>query len=227
MKSKTVQIQRQPLVEQVIEQLQRLIESELEVGVKLPSEPELMTQFGVSRSTLREAVRVLTHIGLLEVRQGDGTYVRAKTELTELARRLQQAAIEEVYEVRRILELEIARLAAQRRDEVDLAQMQESLQHRERARQTGDAAAFLEADVVFHLAVAVSSKNAVLVEVYQTFVRSLREALAQLIRSDKPVGQPEQAQLHQQLLDAIAVGDANAAVCWTEEILNEIQRQLP
>lgn len=186
-----------------------------------------MTQFGVSRSTLREAVRVLTHIGLLEVRQGDGTYVRAKTELTELARRLQQAAIEEVYEVRRILELEIARLAAQRRDEVDLAQMQESLQHRERARQTGDAAAFLEADVVFHLAVAVSSKNAVLVEVYQTFVRSLREALAQLIRSDKPVGQPEQAQLHQQLLDAIAVGDANAAVCWTEEILNEIQRQLP
>jgi DNA-binding GntR family transcriptional regulator len=53
MKSKTVQIQRQPLVGQVIEQLQQLIESEFEVGVKLPSEPELMTQFGVSRSTLR------------------------------------------------------------------------------------------------------------------------------------------------------------------------------
>jgi DNA-binding FadR family transcriptional regulator len=227
MKSKTVQIQRQPLVEQVIEQLQRLIESEFEVGVKLPSESELMTQFGVSRSTLREAVRVLTHIGLLEVRQGDGTYVRAKTGLSELARRLQRAAIEEVYEVRQILELEIARLAAQRHDETDLAQMQSSLQHRELARQTGDAVAFLEADIAFHLAVAAASKNAVLIEVYQTFVQSLREALAKLIRNDNQVGRIEQAQLHQQLLDAIATRDANAAAEWTEEILNEIQHQLP
>lgn len=222
-----VQIQRQPLVEQVIEQLQRLIESELEVGIKLPSESELMTQFGVSRSTLREAVRVLTHIGLLEVRQGDGTYVRAKTGLSELARRLQRAAIEEVYEVRRILELEIARLAAQRHDETDLAQMQESLQQRELARQTGDAVAFLEADIAFHLAVATASKNAVLIEVYQTFVQSLRQALAKLIKNDNPVGRIEQAQFHQQLLNAIAARDANAAAQSTEEILNEIQHQLP
>jgi DNA-binding FadR family transcriptional regulator len=170
-------------------------------------------------------VRVLTHIGLLEVHQGDGTYVRAKTGLTELARRLQQAAIQEVYEVRRILELEIARLAAQRRDEIDLARMQKSLQQREHARQTGDAAAFLDADIAFHLAVAASSKNAVLTEVYQTFVHSLREALAKLIRSDT-VGRTEQAQLHQHLLDAIAASDANAAAHWSEELLIEIRQQL-
>ncbi len=78
---------------------------------------------------------------------------------------MQRAAILEVYEVRRILKLQIARLAAQRRNETDLDRRQESLQHRECARQGGNRSAFLDADIAFHLAVATASKNAILVEV--------------------------------------------------------------
>ncbi len=227
MNSKSLQIQSQPLVAQVIEQLQRLIvQGEIEIGTKLPSEPELMAQFGVGRSTLREAVRVLAHTGLLEVRQGDGTYVRAKAAMSEpLERRLQRAAILEVYEVRRILELEIARKAAQRRDEVDLARMHASLQQRQRARQVGDEAAFLDADIAFHLAIATASKNAILTELYQTFATALRTGLVKLV-ADAELQRTDQTALHEQLLAAITAGDADAAERCTAEFLDEILQQL-
>ncbi len=227
MTSKPLRIQRQPLVDQVIEQLQqRIAQGEFEVGAKFPSEPELTDLLGVSRSTLREAVRVLVHIGLLEVRQGDGTYVRAKTAIAEpLERRLKRAAILEVYEVRRILELEIARLAAQRRDKTDLDQMQKSLQQRKCAREIGDEVAFLNADIAFHQAIAAASKNAVLIELYQTFSTALRDALAQLA-TDAEIDRADQAMLHERLLDAITAGDAEAAEQWTAEFLDQILLQL-
>ncbi len=227
MNSKSLRIQRQPLVDQVIEQLQqRIAQGEFEVGAKLPSEPELTDLLGVSRSTLREAVRVLVHIGLLEVRQGDGTYVRARSAISEpLERRLQRAAILEVYEVRRILELEIARLAAQRRDKNDLDQMRKSLQQRKSALDIGDEEAFLNADLAFHQAVAIASKNSVLIELYQTFSTVVRDALAKLV-TDAEIHRADQTMLHEQLLDAITIGDAEAAEQWTAKFLEAILQQL-
>ncbi|MBV9387551.1 MAG: FadR family transcriptional regulator [Chroococcidiopsidaceae cyanobacterium CP_BM_ER_R8_30] len=227
MNANSLKVQRRQLAEQVVEKLQELImQGEVDVGAKLPPEPELMVQLGVGRSTLREAVRVLTHMGILEVRQGDGTYVRAKTVKTEpLERRLQRAAILEVYEVRRLLELEIARLAATRRDETDLAHMRHCLQERRTAQSVGDRSAFFNADVAFHLAVANASKNAVLAELYQTFATALRSALVKL-DTDTEVQRTDQAALHEQVLNAIAAGDADGAERWTAEFLDRISQQL-
>jgi GntR family transcriptional regulator, transcriptional repressor for pyruvate dehydrogenase complex len=220
-------VQRQNLTEQVIQHLQqRIRQGEWAVGTKLPPETELMTLIGVGRSTIREAVRVLAHSGLLEVRQGDGTYVRALTTGVEsLELRLQRAAILEVYEVRRILELEIARLAALRRDEQDLARMQELLQRRRVARTAGDAGAFLDADIALHLAVATASKNTVLADLYQTFTTQLRLALDNLI-ADPEIRLGNQAMLHEQLVEAIIAQDPERAACWTAEYLESTMRQL-
>src|SRR5271169_875714 len=116
-------IRRQQLVEQVIEHLNNVISSgTYAIGAKLPAEPQLMEELGIGRSTLREAIRVLSHNGVLEVRQGDGTYVRALPDSGEtLARRLRRARVREVQEVRKTLEIEIVRLAAERHKEEDLA----------------------------------------------------------------------------------------------------------
>jgi len=209
-------VQRHQLVEQVIQKLRRRIAlGEFAIGAKLPSESELMAQFAVGRSTVREAVRALVHGGMLDVRQGDGTYVRGLSQDTALLldrlRRARAGEVYEVYEVRRALELEIARLAAIRRDDADLATMWRLLARRHACLAAGDEEEYLDADVEFHVAVAAATKNAVLTDLYRAFATALRDALGALIDL-QVTDRVETASLHDLLADAIARRDTDAAV---------------
>jgi GntR family transcriptional regulator, transcriptional repressor for pyruvate dehydrogenase complex len=219
-------VQQNKLGAQVIQQLQEKISlGELKPGDKIPTEPELMTMLGVGRSTIREAVRVLVNAGLLEVRQGDGTYVLDRTNSLEpLEHRLRRATILEVYEVRKILELEIAKLAAQRRTEDDLAHMQESLDKRREARRLDDNRAYVDSDLNFHLAIAAASKNGVLSDLYFSFSNVLRDALEKLV-SDRNLYQ-NQIAIHEQLLGAIERQDEKAAEQWTAANLDKTMKDL-
>lgn len=219
-------VQQRKLGDQVIQQLQEKISmGEFNPGDKIPTEPELMSMLGVGRSTIREAVRVLMKAGLLEVRQGDGTYVLDRTtNLEPLEHRLRRATILEVYEVRRILELEIAKLAAQRRTEDDLAHMRESLNRRREARRIDDNRAYVDSDLAFHLAIAAASKNGVLSDLYLSFSNVLRDALEKLV-SDRQLYQ-NQITIHEQLLDAIERKDEQEAEYWTSENLNRTMKDL-
>ena len=219
-------VQQRKLADQVTQQLQEQISlGEFNPGDKIPTEPELMRMFAVGRSTIREAVRVLVKAGLLEVRQGDGTYVLDRTANVEpLEYRLRRAAILEVYEVRRILELEIARLAAQRRTDDDLSRMRECLNGRRKARSIDDNKAYVDSDLAFHLAVAMASKNSVLVDLYQSFSNVLRDALEKFV-SDRDLYK-NQISIHDQLLEAIERKDEQAAAYWTAENLNRTMQDL-
>ncbi|WP_312200342.1 FadR/GntR family transcriptional regulator [Anaerospora hongkongensis] len=219
-------IERKKLGDQVIHQLQEKISlGELKPGEKIPTETELMTLFGVGRSTVREAVRVLAKAGLLEVRQGDGTYVLDRTNnLEPLEHRLRRASILEVYEVRRALELEIAKLAARRRSEEDLLAMRESLAKRREARRVNDKRSYVDADLLFHLAIAAASKNSVLTDLYFSFSNTVRDALDKLI-SDQELYQ-NQISIHEQLLAAIAQQDEQAAVYWAAQNLDRTMEDL-
>src|SRR5215471_3153791 len=116
---------RAPLVDQVIEQMRAAIaDGDWVVDQRIPPEPELVTALGVGRNTVREAVRALAHAGLLEVRQGDGTFVRATSEISGALRRLVGEELREVLEVRRTLEVEGARLAAKHRTPEDIAHLE-------------------------------------------------------------------------------------------------------
>ena len=220
-------VPRQPVVDGVLAQLQAQIEAgTFAVGDRLPPEPELMAQLGVGRSTVREAVRALAHAGLLEVRQGAGTFVRARrAERGTVEAQLQRAAILEVYEARRALELETARLAAVRRDADDLAALRAHLDQRRAADAAGNRAAFVAADVAFHEAVARAAKNGVLLTLYQAFATALGDAItAQL--ADVALHPGDVAPLHDALLAAIAAGDASGAVHATAELLDRTTGQL-
>lgn len=219
-------IERKKLGDQVIHQLQEKISlGELKPGEKIPTETELMTLFGVGRSTVREAVRVLAKAGLLEVRQGDGTYVLDRTNnLEPLEHRLRRASILEVYEVRRALELEIAKLAARRRSEEDLLAMRESLAKRREARRVNDKRSYVDADLLFHLAIAAASKNSVLTDLYFSFSNTVRDALDKLI-SDQELHK-NQISIHEQLLAAIERQDEQAAVYWAAQNLDRTMEDL-
>ncbi|MDR3710620.1 MAG: FadR/GntR family transcriptional regulator [Capsulimonadaceae bacterium] len=207
--------QRRQLVDEVIQRLrERIASGGFPVGAKLPSEPLLMEQFGVGRSTIREAVRVLAHAGLLDVRQGDGTYVRAARGEASLSHRLREAITDEVREVRRALELENGRLAAIRRDDDDLALMATLLAKREEARTRRDSGALVEADVAFHVAIATATKNTLLADIYTDFADVLQTSL-----SDYATFSDTQAALHRHLLDAIVRRDPDAAASATDQLL--------
>jgi GntR family transcriptional repressor for pyruvate dehydrogenase complex len=209
-------LKRSQLVDEVVIQLQKKISSgDLKSGDKIPTEPELMQQFGVGRSTIREAVRVLVHAGLLEKKQGFGTSLtNAYTGIQEpLDNRLRRAELLEVYEVRRMLELEIAKLAAERRDSEDLKQMRQYLDNRMQAQLQGDMSAFLTEDIQFHLAIATASKNTVVIDLYRTFTSVIQESLQKLV-SDTEVHDPHD-EFHENLYQAIVDQNSDAAVHWT------------
>ncbi|RXZ79034.1 FadR family transcriptional regulator [Paenibacillaceae bacterium] len=214
-------LNRPKLVDDIVAQLQTKISGgDIKPGEKIPTEPELMEQFGVGRSTVREAVRVLVHAGLLEKKQGFGTYLKTDPVIQEpLMHRLQRAEILEVYEVRRGLELEISRLAAERRDDKDLEAMREHLDIRNAALQAGNVEAYLNADIAFHLAVAVASKNSIFIDLYRTFSTVVHETLHKLARNfqdhNRNVAQ------HENLYLAIKRQDAQSAIHWTSENLNQ------
>lgn len=165
-----------------------------------------MLQLSVGRSTLREAMRVLAHMGLVDVRPGDGTYIcTPEPEMESLAQRLQRARVIEVYEVRRVVELECVRLAALRRDEEDLALLRKALQERRTSLMSGSEQAFIDADLAFHLALASAAKNTVLADLYQAFVRANRASWEEAgdIMDLKEQGQV----LHEKIADAVARRD--------------------
>ncbi|MCS6887096.1 MAG: FadR family transcriptional regulator [Chloroflexus sp.] len=210
-------ITRQRLVEQVIEYLrQQLSAQAYPVGSRLPPEPQLMAQLGVGRSTVREAIRALAHEGLLEVRQGDGTYVRAAAVAEPLAARLRQAKVNEVHEVRRALELEVVALAAERRADDDLAVIRQWLAARSAALANGDTATALHADIELHCAIARATHNPILSDLYRMFATTLRDALGVLWDAAAPASDDRS---HADLVAAIEAGDAAMAVAVTRQIL--------
>lgn len=217
-------VKRRQLVDEVISQLQEQISlGEYKVGSKIPTEAELMRLLGVSRTTVREAVRVLANNGLLDVRQGDGTYVKARSaEVEPLEWRLRHAKIRDIYEVRRMLELEIVRLAVERRTEADLGVMRASLAAKAAARRDGRLEDYVAADVEFHRAIAVASKNSVLVDLYEAFSSAVRDALVQLLQVQAALDYDAIAHSHQELLQALERQDAAGAEKWTVEHVDSI-----
>lgn len=201
---------RSALADQVIAQLRAQITSgEWPVGFRIPTEPELVEQLGVARNTVREAVRALAHNGLLDIRQGSGTYVVATSELAGVMnRRFAAADPGHVAELRSALEATGARLAAHRRTEADIRQIDALLERREAAWESGAAETFVEADATLHMAIVAASHNEVLAEIYADLGGVLRDFL----RAD--VGEelrPEAHMDHSRLVEAIRVGDGDQA----------------
>lgn len=140
---------------------QSIVNGELAVGELLPPENKLCEIFGVSRSILREAIRALVSKGLIEVKQGHGTYVRLpKIEISEEAVRnylmTNAFSLQQLMEIRTPLEMEAARFAAERREEKHLKIMEESM----RVLNTESSVeVHADADELFHQTIIDASKN--------------------------------------------------------------------
>lgn len=218
-----------PLVEQAAQRLRdQITAGHWPVGTKLPGETTLAKTLGVGRSTVREAVRALAGAGLLQPRQGAGVFVIATEPTEDWPTRLRRAAVADVYEVRAMVEVQAARLAAARRTDADVTAMRAALERRREAAGGEDDAAFVDADIALHATVIEAAHNPVLTDLFTEFAPALRQGLVHLVellglRADDP--QHGDAR-HTALVDAVVAGDAEAASDAVEAELAETLGQL-
>ncbi|MFE6499795.1 FadR/GntR family transcriptional regulator [Kitasatospora sp. NPDC057738] len=202
-----------PLAEQAAARLEEQIRAgQWPVGGKLPGEVALAEELGVGRSTVREALRTLAAAGMVRSRQGSGVYVTADRPTGDWAARLRRAELAHVYEVRTVVEVQAARLAADRRTGADLAALDAALAAR-RAAGGADDAAFVDADIALHTAVVAAAHNPVLDDLFAQFAPVLREQLVALVglfglRAEDP---DHGYDAHADLVRALHAGDPEAA----------------
>ncbi|MCX4065966.1 FadR/GntR family transcriptional regulator [Pseudomonas sp. S1Bt30] len=210
---------KRSLVDQALEQLRwRISEGKWAIGERLPTEPELCAELGISRNTVREAMRVLAFSGLIEVRQGDGSYLRSMTDPLGTMRALSHCTLEQAQETRRILEVEAIGLAALRRTEQDLEQVRAALKASGELYQ-GDLEAYISADLVFHKRLVDAAHNPALSELYQYFSSVVAAQLRQTLNTSPR----RQAvfDLHTALLDAVEHQDPERAQSLCRQLINE------
>lgn len=169
---------RSKLAETVAQQLLSQIRSNaLEPGTRMPSERELMSALGVGRSTIREAMNGLAMLGVLDIRQGQGAFVRDPDAGAAMhhgiAVALSRGITRDLFEARMLVEVHVARLAAERRTEADLSEIAETFAAHERAIETGEPA--VEPSVQFHVRIGNAAHSEVLSSFVSSFVELMTE----------------------------------------------------
>jgi DNA-binding FadR family transcriptional regulator len=220
----SVYIHKKSLAEEVAARLQEQISlGHYRVNDKLPIEPELMKLFGVGRSSIREAIKLLTNSGLLRVQQGVGTFVEQVTAGKEpIDQRLKRADIQQLDEVRQLLEMKIAEKAAINRTEKNIEAIGAHLLSRKLAAEQGLIEECIEADIQFHVAIAEASKNEILADLYRTTSVHLKNWFLQLYTDTQIF--TETYHLHEQLFKNIKAGDAKKAWNTAAKIIGHISQ---
>lgn len=216
---------RVTLVEQVASQIEELIgKGHWAVGDKLPPEMELMEEFGVSRNTLREAIRALVHAGLLETKQGSGTVVCSTSSLgVALNRHFEKSSLIETLEVRLALEREAAQLAAKRRSEADVEELQECIDRCRDAAENKDLEAFISADITFHQMIIKAAKNQVLLNLYEHMTEAIYTSIKDVMMHS-PFDYDNE--IHHELLESIRKQDIDGASTYVNEYIFSFKKRL-
>ena len=204
-------IRRERIPESIVAQIQeRLERGEIKPGDQLPSERVLAEQLRVSRPSVREALRSLELLGVTESRPGGGTFIRVASPdalLRPLAALTRAHDLEDILEVRELLEPALAALAARRAHEGDLVALRAILAEQENKVSRGES--FVEEDTRFHYLVAQAAKNELVLRMLGVIMDVLRVSRAEWLQS------PERARAslegHRALLAAIERHDAEAA----------------
>jgi GntR family transcriptional regulator, transcriptional repressor for pyruvate dehydrogenase complex len=212
LKSEFEAIRRNKVYEEVARQLERIILKKLHPGDKLPSERELAESLGVSRSSIRDAIRSLELMGMVEPRQGAGTVVREisadvlMNPLTNVLRHKMEL-VGEFLDFRKMLEPPLAARAANHASDDELQEMEEILRRQETKLRGGDLA--IEEDSEFHYSIAMASGNSVVLKVLDVIMDLLRDTRERSLQLE---GRPQKSLAgHRRILTAIKRRDAEAA----------------
>ncbi|MGQ9600684.1 MAG: FadR/GntR family transcriptional regulator [Anaerolineae bacterium] len=208
-------ISPQRVSDSAVEQIRRLIEEgELQPGDRLPGERDLIRSLGVSRPSVREALRVLEGMGLIQVNPGVGTFVSPLAALSPTARRWDSWLKEnpnevwQLLEVAEVLDPQAAALAATRGTEEEVNAILASVEHMEKAIEANEIDGIIEADIDFHDAIARASHNKFLVELNENLNVTMETRRGGL---SVPKLARESLRTHRAVANAIQARDPHAA----------------
>lgn len=185
-------IKRPTIVEEIIEVFkQKLISGELMPGDKLPSEAQFMDQLGVGRTALREAIKMLSALGVIDVRQGDGSYIVDEPSSASLsplifALLLETGMSHDLLELRTLLEVGYCQLAAEKATSKDISKIENSAEYFETLIQSAekDIDLLTQADLEFHYSIMDATKNSMVIRlcraVEKLFFRSIRNTISRI-----------------------------------------------
>jgi GntR family transcriptional regulator, transcriptional repressor for pyruvate dehydrogenase complex len=210
---------------QVAEQIQGLIlAKQLKVGERLPGERDLCEQFKVSRTVIREAIRILEAKGLILSQGGSGTYVRGiqTSDVVDslgmyIATQSSSIPYLELMEIRRVLEVQIAALAAERITEDFVEQLETMLVSMEATLESPEA--FAQADLEFHMSLARATGNNLFEIILNPFIEPLYEG--RRLSSEIPGVAQEAMVHHRKILDMVKAGDGEGA---SEAMLSHLEQ---
>ena len=218
--------------EQVRDSLLQLIrEGQLKHGDKLPTEPQLSAMFGVGRSSVREAVQSLVGLGIIEMRRGRGAFV-SRVSLNDLVRmvdgavRLEYGAALQLHEVRAMIEITGARLAATRRTDEDLAAMQVAIDEYGNYAADAPNEALVSSDLAFHRAVIHAAHNEMLNQLLGSISGLLRQHRRQYAAANEPALRSDVVGGHISILEAIENRDARLAASRMQYHMRTIWAQI-
>jgi GntR family transcriptional repressor for pyruvate dehydrogenase complex len=205
--------------------LDRIASGEIAGGDPLPSERELVERFGVGRSSVREALRVLESKGLIH-QKGKGRFVAAQPQnplnsSLQVLLELQEVSRDELFEVREVLEGETAAFAAERRTDEDVLAIAGTID----AMVAGldSAERYIDGDLQFHLAIARASRNRIALHMMHAIREILRRSLLALY--EVPGGPAGSVAHHRLILEAIVARDPDAARERMREHLRVVARE--
>ncbi|MBU3931968.1 MAG: FadR family transcriptional regulator [Proteobacteria bacterium] len=222
-------VEKKRAYEDIVQQVIALIEQgKLKRGDQLPSERELTEAYKVSRTTVREAIRTLESMKLLQCRQGNGTFVLASNEealIHPLAEGLFNAKddIRDIFYIRKIIEPHVAQLAAENSTPQDIEKMEKILCMQEECIERGEN--IIETDSAFHNLVAGAAKNRVMERLIHALVDLLKQAREEYLTEGESNGRAKRSLVgHQQVLSAVRNGDSEDAKSAMLKHLEDIER---
>lgn len=218
-------VRRSSLISQVTEQLRdEICSGRWAVGAKIPTETALSELTGTGRNTVREAVQALVHTGLLERRQGSGTYVVATSDVGgTLGKYFAGAHERDVTELRQALDVTAAALAARRRTPDDVARLQSLLDERSRCWAESDTEAAVAADISLHRAIVEASHNAVYLEFYDSLLSVIEQGIRARTSREGDSFHEEHAALVQAVVDGDSERAARSARCFFADLLADYE----
>lgn len=220
-------IVRRKLYELVAERvLEEVSQGRLRPGDTLPTERVLAEQYTVGRSSIREALRMLESGGVIES-VGRGTFVAARNrnplnQSLALLVAMHDGDVGELFEVRKILEVETAALAAERRTEEDMARMRSALEEMRRGMDSRDR--YVGADIRFHLAVVAASGNRMASHMMQAIREVMHRAFASIY--EIPGSPQRSSEQHAAIFEAVAAGRPDEARDRMREHILRVQREI-
>ena len=214
-------IQRENIYQQLVEHLQRyIIDNSLRPGDRLPTEAELAAKFRIGRQSVREAVKVLESIGVVETRPRDGTRLKTMStrRLTDHLRfmfEIEGATVKEIAATRRVLECGFVPVVVANADDLDFQRMQVAIDRMRDHTERGEP--FTEADMAFHQALATATKNRVMAGfgvIVQEFFTHIRNQI-KVVKAK----QLQSIEEHERILQALRDRDIAGAQRAIEEHL--------